>query len=208
MRPVTRPRPQLALPVAVAALALLSVCGCRSGTGRVGAAPAAAQAALPPQGGDVALLASPDFVLRSQAAERLLAGGASSLPGLGAAGDLPVPALGGARDSATAPVVAAIMARLPDAEVQPLLASPHPSLRRAAAHELGQRDAWAPVPDLIEGLGDGDPRVREAAHAALRRLTGELADPAGSGDRRARWRAWWSEVGRARAQGAREPSAG
>jgi hypothetical protein len=218
MRPVpllpSRPAVRLG---AVLALLLVAggAAGCRSGAAR----PVASSASPTPRGtdaarggeavgGDVLLLAGSDFVARVRAAERLVARGPDALGELGAAGDLPVRSLGGGTDSATRPVVAAILAKLPDAELAPLLASGYPSLRRGAAAELGQRDAWAPVPALIEGLADADPGVREASHAALKRLTGEVLDPAGSGSRRDRWRAWWSEVGRAKAAADRGASAG
>lgn len=217
MRPVPTPERPLLSRLTLVALTALALAGCRSGgTGSPGTSisgtptrrEAAPASPSPAPGSDVEKLASTDFVLRSQAAERLVAAGPAALDSLGAAGDMPVAVLGGGRDSATAPVVAAILAHLSDAEAQQLLQSPHPTLRRAAATELGRREAWAPVPALIEGLADADPGTREASHAALKRLTGELADPVGSGSRRDRWRAWWSQAGRLRAEGRRTPTSG
>jgi hypothetical protein len=165
--------------------------------------PRVAEAATP-DAPDVALLKSCDFVARSHAAERLVAGGAASLPALGRAGDLAAPGPGTSAESTTRPVIDAIVARLSAAEVESLLGSPYPVLRRGAADELGRRGDWAAVPRLIERLEDREPQVRDAAHAALRRLTNEFLD---AGDPRTlastslaeRWRTWWRQEGRARA---------
>jgi HEAT repeat protein len=163
---------------------------------------------------DIAALGERDFVRRSEAAERLVAAGGASLEALGAAGDRPTPAPGSLAESTTAPVIVAILGRASDAEVQALTSSTHASLRAAAAQELGRRGAWTPVPALIELLADAQPAVREAAHAALRRITGEVAEPSGStvagaassgGSRLERWRLWWRQEGSARAQEAAEP---
>lgn len=194
------------------ALALgLSACqGGRDPAGapqHVGGGAAAAGALAPHTGataGDVALLASQDFALRSAAAERLVSAGRAALPALGEAGDMPLRGPGGDTSSSTQPVVAAILVRLEDGELVALLESNHASLRRGAATEIGQRSAWAPIPRLIERLDDRDAGVREAAHAALRRLTNEFLEPQagrGQGVRASlteRWRQWWQQVGRAR----------
>jgi hypothetical protein len=110
-----------------------------------------------------------------------------------------------AAESTTRPVVDAILAGLPAPEVEALLASPHPVLRRGAADELGRRGDWAPVPRLIDRLEDGEPQVREAAHAALRRLTREFPETGhGRGTTASladRWRTWWRQEGRVKAVG-------
>jgi HEAT repeat protein len=154
---------------------------------------------------DVALLKSRDFVARSQAAERLVSAGAPALPVLGRAGDFAAPGPGVAAESTTRPVVDAILARFSPAEVEALLASPWPLLRRGAADELGRRGDWAPVPRLIDRLEDDEPQVRDAAHAALRRLTQEFPETGyGRGTTASlaeRWRTWWRQEGSVKAVG-------
>jgi len=160
---------------------------------------------------DIVALSSPDFILRSQAAERLVAAGPASLDALGAAGDRPTPGPGTTGESTTGPVIVAILGQVSEPEVEALIASPHAVLRVAAAREAGRRGAWGPVPALIERLADREPSVRDAAHAALRRITGEVAEPAAAGFAGAdparsgqaeRWRQWWRQEGRARSEGA------
>lgn len=176
--------------------------GC-SGATRQGPPPLAGSLAGSSLDGDVALLKSRDFVARSQAAERLVSAGAAALPVLGQAGDFAAPGPGVAAETTTRPVVDAILARLSPAEVEALLASPWPLLRRGAADELGRRGDWAPVPRLIDRLEDGEPQVREAAHAALRRLTKEFPETGyGRGTTASlaeRWRTWWRQVGSVKA---------
>ncbi len=221
-------RPGLAAGAALLLCALAGLGGCRSSLGvgsqggdpiAGGAGSAAARAAGPqvpaapgaavpgPESPaaaarDVASLRDPDFGRRSAAAARLVAAGAPALPALGAAGDQPSAGADGRPDSSTAPVVAAILARQPDEELARILSSPHATLRRGAADELGRRTSWAPVPRLIDRLEDPVPDVREAAHAALRRLTHEFLEAPAGGHASAadRWRRWWSQTGRARAR--------
>lgn len=160
-------------------------------------------------------LAATDFETRARANRTLVAAGDDALPALGRAGDLPVSVPGGMRVSATRPVVAAIMADVPRASVDRALRAQWPSVRRAAAVELGRRDRWSAIPDLIAGLDDSDGDVRAAAAAALRRLTNnffgfraEARAPVRSAAAD-RWRTWWSQEGRARAaEHDRRPSAG
>ena len=202
-----RPRRRTARCVAAVAVLVLAA------HGLVGCAGNTAPPEQPLPGGlagssldaDVALLRSRDFVARSQAAERLVSAGARALPVLGEAGDFAAPGPGVAAESTTRPVVDAILAQLSAAEVEALLASPHPVLRRGAADELGRRGGWTPVPRLIDRLEDGEPQVREAAHAALRRLTKEFPETGyGRGTTASlaeRWRTWWRQEGRAKAAG-------
>jgi hypothetical protein len=195
-----RPSARWAVGLALAAMVLAGCSSARRADAPL-LAPAAGGVADAP---DVLLLRSPDFVARSRAAERLVAGGAASLPALGRAGDLAAPAPGTAAESTTRPVIDAILARLTPAEVEGLLASPWPVLRRGAADELGRRGDWGPIPRLIERLEDREPVVRDAAHAALRRLTNEFLET-GAGPTLAaaplaeRWRTWWRQEGRAKA---------
>lgn len=204
------------LGLALIALSLGSavLVGCRSADRPDPAAPLAGRLSGSAHDTDVTALGATDFALRSAAAERLVALGPEALPALGAAGDQAVDGIGGAPIRTTAPVVAAILATQPDAAVADLLASPHATLRRAAAVELGQRSAWTPIPRLIERLEDREPAVREAAHSALRRLTHEFLETSGrpgpgeSASLSERWRRWWNQTGRARAAGTASPDAG
>lgn len=201
-------------PFACALLAMLGLGACRGTSREAPEASFTGQLSGSPFDADIVALSSSDFVLRSQAAERLVAAGLASLDALGAAGDRSTPAPGSLSESTTAPVIVAILGRASDAEVQALISSPHAPLRAAASRESGRRGAWTPVPALIERLADSEPAVREAAHAALRRITGEVAEPSGpslagarlaGADRAERWRQWWRQEGRARAQAATEP---
>lgn len=152
---------------------------------------------------EVAALASPDFEVRSRAAEALVARGEAALPALGSAGDLPVEAHGKVAVSATRPVIAEILAQVPEERVaRTHLAAAEPAIRRGAADEIGRRGGWGPVPDLIDRLEDDDAGVRAAVVAALRRLTNRVYDVAATDaevDRTAaaaRWREWWNREGR------------
>jgi hypothetical protein len=163
--------------------------------------------ALPPVGDDpwdrsVRDLASPDFEVRAHAARALVQAGEDALPSLGRAGTLEVPVAGGMHVSATRSVVAAILAGVPAPRLDQHLGSPWPTVRTAAAEEIGRRDHWAAIPRLIERLDDPDRDVRAASAVSLRRLTnkflGYRAEDS-TGSRRSaanRWRTWWSEEGR------------
>lgn len=186
-------------------LVAMGAAACRTSPPPDPSAPLAGRLTGLPEDPDVAALRAPDFAQRSAAAERLVARGPQALPALGAAGDQAADGIGGVPTSTTAPVVAAILATQPDAAVADLLASPHATLRRAAAVEVGQRSAWTPIPRLIDRLEDTEPAVREAAHSALRRLTNEFLETSGrpgpgeSASLSERWRRWWNQTGRARA---------
>lgn len=152
---------------------------------------------------DVRALASPDFAVRSRAAEALVARGEAALPALGAAGDLPVEAHGKVPVSSTRPVIAAILEQAPEERVARVhLVAAEPAIRRGAADEIGRRGGWGPVPDLIDRLEDDDAGVRAAVVAALRRLTNRVYDVAASDAEvertaaAARWREWWNREGR------------
>jgi HEAT repeat protein len=190
----------------LAPLALALLAGCAGSPERPRPGPAAAAAPAPPaSASDVALLASPDFVVRSRAAERLVDGGEASLPALGAAGAMTVSAPGSSRVEATRPVIEAILANTPAEKLPAHLESPWPVVRRGAAEEIGRRGLWSPIPALIARLEDADPSVRNAASSALRRLTNQFIGPASPGRRweciaaAARWREWWQVEGRQRA---------
>ena len=151
----------------------------------------------------VRALASDDFVARSRAAEALVAQGERALPALGAAGDQPVAAHGRVAVSTTRPVVAAILSTVPEERlVRVHLPSDAALVRRGAAEELGRREAWGGVPDLIERLSDEDAGVRVASIGALRRITNRFydADAAAPASTRVaaveRGREWWNREGR------------
>lgn len=168
------------------------------------AAPRAAAGAVDPTiAAEVRALESPDFTVRSRAAEALVARGEGALPALGAAGDRPVEAHGKVPVSTTRPVIAEILAKVPEERVaRTHLVAAEPAIRRGAADEIGRRGGWGPVPDLIDRLEDDDPGVRAAVVAALRRLTNRVYDVAATDaetDRTAaavRWREWWNREGR------------
>ncbi len=148
-------------------------------------------------------LASGDFEVRTRSARALVAAGSEALPSLGRAGDLWVPVAGGQRVSATQSVVRAILAEAPPAAVEQKLGSPWTNVRRAAAEEVGVRDQWSAIPQLIAHLDDEAPDVRAASAASLRRLTNQwfgYRSTASIGQRRSaanRWRQWWSLKGSA-----------
>jgi HEAT repeat protein len=180
---------------ALGSLLLLAGCArCLAG------APSAARA--PAAGSEVSLLAHPDFVTRSRAAERWVARGEEALPALGAASDLRVGSLGREPSLAVEPVVRAILDGLSEERARAHLESPWPVVRRIAAEDAGHRGRWAAVPPLVARLEDRDGEVREAAAVSLRRLTNLFipyradAAPAVRARAAAAWREWWNSVGR------------
>ncbi len=60
-------------------------------------------------------------------------------------------------------------------------------LRRATCAALGHLGDGRDVPFLLDAAARDDPRLRQVAFAALRRLSGEKLPPVAS-----RWEAWWS----------------
>jgi hypothetical protein len=152
---------------------------------------------------DVRALLNRDFTVRSLAAGRLVKAGVASLPALGQAGPQRAAQPGSPGESTTAPVIAAIVDELETPQILTHLSDPYPMVREAAVHEAGRRQAWDAVPTLIDRLADPSADVRVAARDALKRISGELGDPLLAGvpstDLQQRWRAWWGQVGRARA---------
>jgi|GEM_PF-2513904 len=151
----------------------------------------------------VLALASADFGERSRAADALLAQGEAALPALGAAGDAPVAAHGVVPVSTTRAVIAEILSTSDVARLRSVhLASAAPAVRRGAAEELGRRNAFDAVPDLLARAEDDDLAVRTAAVASLRRLTNRMYDleatdpPSTRAASVGRWRAWWDREGR------------
>jgi len=173
---VTRPLRRV---VALAAVVLASLSGCRAvGSGR-GSTPAidpnptrvSGTAGSDPR---VAALYASDFTVRSRAGEALVAQGEVALDLLGVAADAERGTPGPSR---VGPVLAAVLAEVPEARLQGVhLQAPTPAVRAAAATELGRRDVWASVPALIDRIADEDGRVRASSIAALRRLTNRFYD--------------------------------
>ena len=70
-------------------------------------------------------------------------------------------------------------------------------IRRAAALACAMKDCQDHIPGLIRLLGDRDVLVAQAAHAALRELSGQDLGPRAGADGTERdraiaaWRAWW-----------------
>jgi hypothetical protein len=64
-------------------------------------------------------------------------------------------------------------------------------VRAHAATALGELGGPGAVEALISVVEDPDPVLREAAEAALRKLSGLEETPAGRGGPRDRWAAWW-----------------
>ena len=79
----------------------------------------------------------------------------------------------------------------------PLLADPYEFTRFLAAHTLGDWEAKAAVPHLIEALLDEVKFVREAAVRSLRRITAQNLDYQHDGDDEQlragyqQWKTWW-----------------
>ena len=190
--------------------ALAGVAGCRMDppprpTVAVSAAPRISPEVDPEAARAVAALASNDFSERSRAADALMDMGDAALPALGEAGELVVSAHGRVPVSATNPVVAAILSTVGEERLVGVhLSSPAPTLRRAAAFEIGRRGLSSGAPALIDHLDDADPRVRSAAIASLRRLADRRGDGVAAvavsspmpGPRDAAgWRIWWGREG-------------
>ena len=169
---------------------------------REAAAPVPGGAPNASAGAWVQELASDDFGVRNRAAESLVALGEGALPTLGLAGDRTVAAHGKVAVSTTRPVVAAILEKVPaDRLVRVHLPSEAALVRRGAAEELGRRELWAGVPELIERLTDSDASVRVASLGALRRITNRFYDvdaeapPAVRVAAVEQGRAWWNREG-------------
>jgi hypothetical protein len=87
-----------------------------------------------------------------------------------------------------------------DAEVLRLhLGAKEPEMRRAAASAAGAKKTRELIPDLIKLLEDQETTVLQAAHAALRQVTGQDFGPELDATRAERtaaveaWRNWWKQ---------------
>jgi hypothetical protein len=83
------------------------------------------------------------------------------------------------------------MARLKAESLTTYLEDEEPEIRRAAALACAVKGLKAAVPNLIARLGDRDDGVAQAAHAALKDLTGQNL-----GTSAAEWEAWWKKQGK------------
>jgi len=144
---------------------------------------------------DIDLLLTGDFDAYPLAGRRLIARGQDVLPYLGHAADRhPSPT---ARKERLAIVFGPVLRDTTEARVTLALSSPYPAVRAAAAAAAGEREAVALAPRLIELLEDKDVRVRRAAIASLRRITGEFIgyDPESAPAARAasaeKWAGYW-----------------
>lgn len=146
---------------------------------------------------DIDALLTGDFDVYPLAGRRLIARGESVLPYLGHAADRhPSPS---AHKERLGIVLAPVLRDATEARVLLALSSHYPAVRAAAAAAAGEREAVPLVPRLIELLEDKDLRVRRAAIASLRRITGEFLDydpegaPAGRAAGAARWHEYWQK---------------
>ncbi|HEX5137756.1 MAG TPA: HEAT repeat domain-containing protein [Planctomycetota bacterium] len=144
---------------------------------------------------DIDLLLTGDFDVYPLAGRRLIARGEDVLPYLGHAADRhPSPT---ARKERLTVAFGPVLRDTTEARVLLALSSPYPAVRAAAAAAAGEREAVPLAPRLIELLDDKDVRVRRAAIASLRRITGEFIgyDPEGAPAARAagaeKWDQYW-----------------
>jgi hypothetical protein len=147
---------------------------------------------------DIDALLMGDFDTYPLAGRRLIQRGQDVLPYLGQAADRhPSPA---ARKERLGIVFGPVLRDTTEERVLLALSSPYGAVRAAAAAAAGEREAVALAPRLIELLEDKDVRVRRAAIASLRRITGEFLDysPNGSAAARAAGAARWHEYWRNR----------
>lgn len=145
--------------------------------------------------GDIDALLTGDFDVYPLAGRRLIERGQDVLPYLGHAADRhPAPS---ARKERLDIVFGPVLRDTTEQRVLLALSSPYAAVRTAAAGSAGEREAVALGPRLIELLEDKDLKVRSAAIASLRRITGEFLEydpddpPAARAAGAARWRAYW-----------------
>jgi hypothetical protein len=142
---------------------------------------------------DIDLLLTGDFDVYPLAGRRLIARGEDVLPYLGHAADRhPSPS---ARKERLAIVFRPVLRDTSEARVLLAMSSPYGAVRANASAAAGEREAVALAPRLIELLEDKDIRVRRAAIASLRRISGEFLayEPDGSAAARAAGAARWAE---------------
>jgi len=144
---------------------------------------------------DIDALLTGDFDSYPLAGRRLIHRGEDVLPYLGHAADRhPSPT---ARKERIGIVFGPVLRDTTEERVLLALSSPYPAVRAAAAFAAGEREAVALAPRLIDLLEDKDVRVRRAAIASLRRITGEFLEyepgdsAAGRAAGAARWHAYW-----------------
>jgi hypothetical protein len=144
---------------------------------------------------DIDALITGDFDEYPIAGRHLIQRGQAVLPYLGHAADRhPSPS---ARKERLGIVLGPVLRDTTEERVLLALSSPYPAVRSAAAAAAGERESVDLVPRLIELLEDRDLRVRQAAIASLRRITGEFLayapddPPAARAAGAARWHEYW-----------------
>ncbi len=144
---------------------------------------------------DIDALLTGDFDVYPLAGRRLIGRGQDVLPYLGHAADRhPAPS---ARKERLDIVFRPVLRDTTEERVLLALSSPYAAVRVAGAAAAGEREAVSLGPRLIELLEDRDPRVRSAAVASLRRITGEFLPydpddpPAMRAAGAARWHEYW-----------------
>jgi hypothetical protein len=138
-----------------------------------------------------------DFDIYPLAARRLILRGTAVLPYLGHAAERnPAPA---ARKERLRIVFDPVLRDATEESVLVALSSPYAAVRAAAAASAGEREFVALGPRLIDLLEDKDLKVRRAAIASLRMLTGQFLeyrpdDPAAErAAGAARWDEYWRQ---------------
>jgi hypothetical protein len=101
-----------------------------------------------------------------------------------------IPRLGGADQAKVRDALAQRLARLKADSLTQYLQDEDAEIRRAAALACAQKGLKDHIPRLIPLLNDRQAGVAEAAHAALKQLSGQ-----GLGPDAAAWQAWWKKQG-------------
>ena len=98
-----------------------------------------------------------------------------------------IPQLDGAEArSKTREALAQRLTRMTSNTLIRYLQDPDAEIRRAAALAVAKKENNALIPDLIPLLNDPVPAVAQAAHAALKAMSGEALGPSAD-----EWKAWW-----------------
>jgi hypothetical protein len=110
-----------------------------------------------------------------------------------------IPHLKGEAKNKARDALAERLARMTSSTLRDKFGDEDLEIRRAAAVAGYMKDDKSFVPDLIKLLGDDEPPVARAAHAALKKLTGEDFGPSVDASRAERtqaiadWKAWWAK---------------
>ena len=112
---------------------------------------------------------------------------------------LAIPQLFGEPKRKARTALAERLARMKDSTLTTYLADEDAEIRRGAASAIAQKDSKSLVPQIIPLLRDPDAGVAEAAHMALRDLTGKDFGPKADVSREEReeairkWLDWWNK---------------